>query len=216
MYVLTHNDQVLLGPIGWNSRMFNSVIEEDTEIVTNILPSDFKNVPLDLESGLKIRETKETRDVINPKIEMHNGPFWTFDAAFGTANFIKVDKPLDLIKSELKALLASERYRREQLGTKVTIQNIEVTIDTARGSRDVFVQQYLLMPVDGTTTWKFPEGWLTLTKADLGACVSAGVTHVQAQFGWEAAIVVQIESAIDAATLDALEIVEPTAVPGEL
>lgn len=210
MYVVTHDDQVLLGPINWNSRMFNAVIEEDTEIVVNLLPSDSNRVPLDLGNGIKIREAKETREAINPKIEMYNGPFWTFDETYGTASYVKVPKPLALIKSELKELLAAERYRKEQLGTKATIQNTEVTVDTARGGRDIFVQQYLLLPVDATTNWKFPEGWLTLSKSDLGACVAAGVGYVQAQFNWEADLVAQIEAATTAAELDALVIVEPT------
>lgn len=212
MYVVTHNDQVLLGPIIWNARMFNSVIEDDTEIITNILPSDQLRVPLDLGDGLMIREHREERPALNPKTQYHNGPFWTFTPTIGTASYVVVDKPIDLVRQELKAVAATARWNKEEAGTKATIQGTEVTVDTKRGSRDIFVQQYLLLPEGGTTNWKFPEGWLTLTNADLGACVAAGVAHVQAAFDWEAGIVAQIDAAQTLSELDAIEIVAQASV----
>lgn len=215
MYVVTHNDQVLLGPIIWNARMFNSVIEDDTEIITNILPSDQLRVPLDLGNGLMIREHREERPSLNSKTQYHNGPFWTFTQTIGTASYVVVDKPIDLVRQELKAVAASARWNKEEAGTKVTIQGTEVTVDTKRGSRDIFVQQYLLLPEGSTTNWKFPEGWLTLTKSDLGACVAAGAAHVQSAFDWEAGIVAQIDAAQTLTELDAIEIVaQVSMIPG--
>ena len=211
MYVLTHNDRVLLGPINFNSRMFNSEIEDELEIVTNIRPSDVNNVPLDLGDGLKIRFATETRDIINSKIQVHTGPFWEFTETTGNAHYVAADKSIDIVKQELKEVLAAERYRREISGAKTTIQGLEVTVETARGIRDVFVQQFLLLPEDGTTTWKFQEGWLTLTKSELGQCVQAGVSKVQSAFDWEASVVILIDSATTLTGLDAIEIV-PTPV----
>ena len=36
-----------------------------------------------------------------------------------------------------------------------------------------------------TVNWKFPETWLTLTKQDLGLCVTAATQYVQECFDWE-------------------------------
>jgi hypothetical protein len=71
------------------------------------------------------------------------------------------------------------------------------------------------MGENDTVNWKFPEGWLTLTKADLGAAVTAGVAHIQSSFDWEKAKVEEIEAATDAATLDVIVIVEPQEAPSE-
>ena len=46
-----------------------------------------------------------------------------------------------------------------------------------------------------TSNWKFPEGWLTLTKSELGQCVSAGATHIQSCFDWEKNYTDRIEAA---------------------
>ena len=208
MYVLTHNNKVLLGPINWNSRMFNSIIEEDLEITTNILPSNVSNVPLDLGNNIKIREVKEVHEPINTKIQNYSSPVWTFTNEFGIATYVAINKSIDFIKQELKNELAHARWVKEESGTKVTIQGKEVTVDTARGFRDIFVQQYLLLPENGTTQWKFPEGWLVLSKAELGLCVNAGVAHVQSAFGWEAGMIAVIDGSTTSAELDAIIFVE--------
>lgn len=214
MYVLTHNDQVLLGPILWNSRMFNSTIEDDTEIITNILPSDVNNVPLDLGNGLKIRACTDVYPTLNPKIQFYNGPFWTFTATTGLASYTVVDKPISLVQQELKAQVATQRWVKEQSGTTAVVHNKTVTVDTARGSRDVFVQQFLLLAADATVQWKFPEGWMTVTKADLGICVDAGVAHVRGAFAWEAEIVASVDAALTLAELDAIVILPVVTGPG--
>lgn len=206
MYVLTHNDQVLVGPMVWNARMFNAVIEDDLEIVTNILPSDVSKVPLDLGNGLMIRECVDNYPTLNTKTQMYNGPFWNFTSVPAVAQYVVVDKPLDLVRQELKTKVADARWVLEQKGTTAVIQGQTVTVDTARGSRDVFVQQFLLMPSTTTSQWKFPEGWLVVTKDDLGICVQAGVSHVQNAFGWEATVGNTINSATTLAQLDAIVI----------
>jgi hypothetical protein len=174
--------------------MFNSVIEDDTEIITNIQPSDVNEVPLDLGNGIKIRSCSDFYPQLNSKIQMYNGPFWTFNDNVGLASYVAVDKPLDLVRQELKAIVANERWVEEQAGTKAIIQSQEVTVDTARGIRDIFIQQFLLLPENATSQWKFPEGWMNVTKSDLGICVGAGVAHVQSAFNWEAMLVSQIDS----------------------
>jgi hypothetical protein len=59
---------------------------------------------------------------------------------------------------------------------------------------------------DDTVKWKFPEGWLTLTKAELTTVANTAQAFVQTAFDEEYAKVVEIETAADAATLDAIVI----------
>lgn len=194
MYVLTHNDFVILGPIAWNSRMFSSAIEEETGIEVSVLQSEREQVPVNKGNGIKIRNAVESRPQINTKIQHYSGPYWSFTDSTGTASYVPTDKNIDLVKSELGAKLASVRYDKEIAGVKVTVQDLQITVDTARGSRDVFVQQFLLMGDTDTVTWKFPEGWLNLSKTELGICVSAGVEHVKAAFVWEATKLAEVNA----------------------
>lgn len=209
MYVVTYNDQVLLGPIAWNAKMFNSVIEDDTGITVNIQQSQRDQVPLDLGNGIKIRHAVEDRPSINLKLEIYEGPFWTFTESTGVYSYQAISKPVDLLKHELTQLAAFDRWTKEQSGVKVTIQGQEVTVDTTRGNRDIFVQKFLLMGENDTVNWKFPEGWLTLTKAELGLCVSSGAAHVQSEFNRELGLLTQISTATTLVELDAVALVFP-------
>ena len=92
-------------------------------------------------------------------------------------------------------MVAVKRYVKEVAGTKATVQNTEVTVDTSREGRNVFVQKYSLMKTGDTVNWKFPEGWLTLTKIELGTIVTAGQTHIQSFFDWEKDYSDQIDAA---------------------
>ena len=93
------------------------------------------------------------------------------------------------------------------------MQNVEVTADTNRGDRDIFIQKYLLMNENDVVTWKFPETWLNLTKLELGLIVAAGAAHVQNAFEWEDALVNQIGNCTTLEELDAIVIVEQNPNP---
>lgn len=211
-YAVTHNNQILLAPVAWNPRFFNAVIEDDTDIKVNILSSDVNNLPLMLGNGIVVRECVEVRPPLNSKIETYAGPEWTFTDTLVTATYSVVNKPLEIVKAELIQVLAAERYKKEIAGTTALIQGHTVTVDTARGTRDIFVQQYLLLPDNDIVGWKFPECWLNLSKTELGACVAAGVAHVQTQFAWEKNLTEQINACTTHAELDAIVIVDPGVV----
>ena len=217
MYVITHHhdyDEVLLGPIEWKPSFIASVLQQDLDLPNKptVLASQEQNIPFNILPGVRVRPAKEVREEINPKIQRHDGPFWTYTDNDATATFTAVDKPLDQVRGELKQLTSAERYRKEVAGVKVAVQDAEVTVDTSRDGRNIFAQKYSLMGEQETVNWKFPEGWLTLSKADLGLIVAAGATHIQSAFDWE----MEKNSAIDACTtlqeLDAVVIAEPNEV----
>ena len=214
MYVITHHhdyDEVLLGPIEWNPRFISSVLQSDLDLLSrpNILASDERKVPYEILPNVWARKVVEQKEEYNPKTQTLIGPYWTYTQnQEAIAEYRATNKPLDIVKSELKELVAAERYRKEISGVKITIQNTEVTVDTNRGDRDVFVQKYLLMGDNETVDWKFPEGWLTLTKAELGTIVAAGAAHVQNSFTWELNKVSEIDAYQTHAELDAVTITE--------
>ena len=137
----------------------------------------------------------------------------------------KQDKDLGEIRTTVNSLVASIRYNKEQAGTKVILvpevtgevtvpkineetkeieqvtetrvlsPAVEVTADTSRDGRAIFVQVYATMPDGGTVDWKFPEGWMNITKEQLGMVIAGGYSYIQEQFLWEKGITDRVASA---------------------
>lgn len=214
MFALVHKQRVLLGPINWNRALFDANLTKlgITYGLPRVAPAQ---LPLTIDQNTVIYAVEQTYPEYNSKIHYLEGPYWAFDTGKAVASYIVRDQPVDAVKNNLKTQAASARWEKEIAGAKTTIQNIEVSIDTARGARDIFVQKYLLMTDQETVAWKFPEGWLTLTKTELGQAVQAGAAHVQQAFVWEEAKSQEITACTTLAELDAVVIVEPPATPQE-
>lgn len=211
MFVIIYNNYIILGPMKWNKGRFQNVILEECEVDTTLPLRNENFEPIIINEEIKILPVQYAETPpLNPKIEMLNGPYWEFTSTHVIASYVVQPLPIDTVKGNLKNILANERWKKEIQGIKVTVQNTEVTVDTNRGTRDIFVQQYLLMGESDVVTWKFPETWLNLTKSDLGLIVAAGVNYVKSVFEWEANLVNQIESSTTLAELDTIVIVEET------
>jgi len=208
MYVIIHKGRVVLGPLAWAQKYYADVLKIRHRVQANIPGQAPEQMPYTIDENTKIHEVTENKPNIDPMVQQHYGPLWDTTNDVIVANYEVVELPIESARMNFKYLAAHERYKKEMAGTKVTIQNTEVTIDTKRGDRDIFVQKYLLMGDQETVNWKFPEGWLTLTKEELGAVVQAGATYVQSCFDWEKDINDQIDAAQNAEELYAIEIEE--------
>jgi hypothetical protein len=205
MYVATHNDSVILGPIAWNPRLIAAAIRDELDLDTEptILSSDSTRVPFDVMTGVRIRPCQ----VVKPSYDEFQqlaGPTWTFTPDLGTATWTVVDKQIDLVKGELKSRLAGERYRQEVTPLKMTLNGSEVTILTERGAREFLTSTYQAMSVGDSVNWKFPERWMSITRAQLLSIIVAIRQHVQSKFDWEMNQETVIDSAPDAPTLRSL------------
>ena len=201
MYVITHHhdyDEVLLGPVNWNSKFFSSVIQSDLDLDyrPEIKDSDKYKVPFDILPNVRIREVTVIQPEYNPKTQFLNGPYWTYTENDATASYNVEYKNLDLVKSELKQEIAGIRYDKEISGTKITLNNKEISLTTNRSDRDLYVQKYIVMGDSDTVDWKFPEGWMTLTKSEMSDIVNAVNNHVQDAFLWELTKSTEIDNAI--------------------
>lgn len=209
-YILVENKEIVhLGPIFWRHRFIQSELE-DHEI-------DFVVPPVEPNKYLKISDSFEifpieliTQPSYDPLYEQLVGPYWSFDNNVAIGTYTVTSRDINTIKFDLKSLAASERYNKEVAGTKTIIQGQEVSVDTSRDGRNIFVQKYMMMGDAETVQWKFPECWLTLTKSELGEVVAAGAACVESQFVWEQGIVNQIEAATTTDELKAIIIVEST------
>jgi hypothetical protein len=213
MYVITHHhdyDEVLLGPIEWNPRFIASVLQTDLDLPMkpSVTDSDKNKVPYDIIENVRVRPVVFDIPEHNPKIQHLIGPYWSYTENEATASYVVENRNIDLIRSELKQQVAAERYNREVRGTKITIQEQEVSVDTTRENRDRYAQKYLLMGDTDTIEWKFPEGWFTLTKEELGSVVTACDNHVQSAFNWELNKSIEVDAAVDHETLNSVVLIE--------
>lgn len=208
-YVLVSGDRVIAGPRPWARFFFESILRDDLDIVYSLPNSKTDLEPIEIAQDVRILPVELIEQPYNPKIEYLHGPFWNFANNVATGTYEIRENELEAIKNALKRQTAINRWIKESRGVTVTIQNTEVTVDTSRGNRDIFIQKLLLMP-DGTTVrWKFPECWLTLTKSDLQTAVTAGAVYVEQQFAWESAKVIEIDACTTAQELDAIDLGNP-------
>lgn len=210
-YILVENRQIVhLGPFAWNKyRMLQSELD-DLEVVFTVPP---------IEQGyIRINDNFEifpVTDVVSPEIDPNFdspvGPTWQYINDGAVATFDKADKSLDEVRATIKSVAAAIRYNKEAAGTKVTIaEGVEVTADTSRDGRAIFVQVYSTLPDGGSVDWKFPEGWMNVTKEQLGLIIAGGFTYIQEQFAWEK----DIGDRADAAgTMDELKAIYIEVVP---
>jgi hypothetical protein len=212
IYSLFNDEQIVNGPRNWNYKSFEGSLkelEEELEITIDytLLPlQKTDETVLELNSNLKIYPTQLTYDELNANIQFHNGPFWTFDNGYAIGNYVAQDKNLDQLKNELKEKVTANRYRKENTYVPVEVQNHTVSVDVSRGEREIYAIKYSLMADDETVNWKFPETWLTLTKADLGLIVLVGSTYIQDQFNWEKDTHANINSKVSLQELDGFDV----------
>lgn len=202
-FVITLDGNVILGPKPWNRLMFQECLQEECGVSYTLPNDNDAGTPFVVSPTVSVLPVVSMPEpAFNSKIQRLDGPYWNLNAQRAQMSFTVGDLPIDAVRNMLKAVVASNRYSAETGGIKVTVQGQEVTVDTARGSRDIFVDAYNSMGDADTINWKFPEGWMVLTKVELGAIVAAGKQHIQDCFNWEKGK----DDEIDAAqTLDALD-----------
>ena len=67
----------------------------------------------------------------------------------------------------------------------------------------------LVIKMSCSDGFKFPEGWLTLSKEELGLVVSTGATYIQSQFDWEVEKGIEINAKETAKELDLVDVGDP-------
>lgn len=204
---------VLLGPMPWRQRMFQSEINDlvdQGELSERFIIPPVEQGYINIGNGIEIFPVGDSyMPEHDTNFQQAAGPFRTFDNNIAVPSYTVQDLDINIIKGNLKQLAASERYRKEVSGSNTVVQGSTVTLDTSRDGRNIFVQKLMLMSDTDTVNWKFPETWLTLTKQDLANVVSTGAAYIQSQFNWEQDISAQVDSATTIEELRLINIIEP-------
>ena len=190
MFVIVHNQSVILGPMPWRKLFFENIIMEDCEISVT-LPQKNDSVIV-VNEDIVILPARYEETEYNTNTEQLNGPYWTFTDTEAVGAFTVMPKNIDIIRSEAAAKVTEKRWEKEVGGTKVNIKGTEYSVDTSREGRNIYIQAYQLGAV---TNWKFPEGWIDLSVEDLGTIVMTIANHVQASFAEEKTLLDTIATA---------------------
>jgi hypothetical protein len=207
MYAVIYKNKVIVGPMSWNRAIFQGSLERRG--ITNTLPRVApEELPYVVNADAQIMAVEEVRPELNPMVEHYYGPLWEITETKAVANYEVHDTNIEFARNNFKSQAAEERWKKEIAGTKVTINDVEVTLDTTREGRNIFIQKFVTMSDDATVNWKFPEAWVQLTKSDLQTVINTIDSHVESCFDWEKSIVLQIDGAETKEELVAIEIVE--------
>lgn len=214
MFVIVYNDHVILGPMRWNRFRFENEIAEECEVVTTLPNRNDTFDAITVAENIRILPIQGTENpAYNPTIETLHGPFWQFTDTHAISSYVVVQLPIEAVQNQLKAAAAEERWRREVGGFDLELQARTVQIDTARGARDAYAQQYMLLADSDLVNWKFPSCWLTLTRAELGTIALNVTAHVNAVFAWEVEKISEIDACSTLEELAAVVIREPATNP---
>lgn len=193
MFALINDKELLLGPIQFNYRLINSVLEEDLESVYRVSPSDYINVPIIFDEKIKILRVVEDKPEYNPKYE--NLTFYRYEILDNEVVFYYEKKQIDLniIKTQYKDIISNDRWKKENYGNIIFILNDEeIEISTSRENRISLLNK--LATGSSSYKFKFSSGWFEITSENLREILTKIDEKVQQDFDWEFEKIQQIDS----------------------
>jgi hypothetical protein len=212
MYALVNGQELLLGPIAFNYRMINSVLEEELEVDFRVKSSDYQSVPIAFTEDIKILPTRIEIPEHDPRFQTASQTSHTISDTEVVFYYSVIDKPLEQIKGEYKAGVKPERQRKENTSITLTIKDTSITVSTSRESRLEFISK--LLGNEGPYNFKFDNGtWLEITKTDLESIISQIDLKVQEAFDWELAKLAEIDACETKEAVYEVEIVPPVEIP---
>jgi len=212
MYALINDQELLLGPIAFNYRMINSVLEEELEVEFRVTSQDYQSVPLSFTEDIKILPARNDIPEYDPKFQTVSQTSHTITETEVVFSYGVADKSLEQIKTEYKARVAPERWNKENTTVTVTINDNEITVSTSRDNRLSLVSK--LLSSDGPYNFKFNDGvWVEISKTDLQTILTEIDTVVQTAFDWELAKLAEIDACVDGEAVYDVVIVPPVEQP---
>lgn len=207
MYGLIHNEKIQVGPRNWNYAFFKDYLDEHS-LDSSSLPANEPIVSINENAWKILRVTEIDVPQIDSLFEMNVGPFWTIHEDKITGSYTKKDRSIELVKGDMKSIVAKNRYDLEVSDIYHTFEDgEEVILYTSREERNVYLNTHLAMQDDETVPFKFKNGSFrsSVTKSELSTIVGLIKNHVKAAFGWEDSKVSEINTCV---TLDDLRLVE--------
>lgn len=184
MFALLNDNELVLGPIEFNYRLINSVLEDELEIDYRIEPSDHARVPIIITEKIKLLKVVEDKPQYDPRYEeilLYKYEIINDEVIF---YYQKSNIDFDKIKNEYKKVISNERWIRENSG-HIThlINNTEIKVSTNRETRISLVTK--LASGSGPYNYKFGDVWVEITGEDVGNIITKIDEKIQVDFNWE-------------------------------
>lgn len=184
MFVIVHNQSVVLGPMRWNRFRFENTIQEECDVSVTLTDRNDDMQPISVSDDVKILPIQGTpTPEYDSKTQYLHGPFWEFTDSVAIMSYTVENQNIEAARNFHKSEIENQRWVRENSGCKVTINDVEYDFATDRDTRSV-LQSLITAGTD--VNWKFDrDTWVTLTNGDLQSILNAVITHVQDAFNWE-------------------------------
>jgi len=203
MYILVFNNNVILGPVRWSRARFETALMEELEL--DQLESSF---PDKEPAGVILYESNSFPGMIkvfpviqgenhpyNDRIEVLNGPFWTFTDTHAISHYRPSTLPLDSAKQLLKDKISSLRWSKQNQGVIVSIRGNQIKFSSDKEMCNV-LQNYISSSVN-VVNWKIEkDNWIELDRVDLNSIHNSIVSHINGCFEEEKKITEMIDQSV--------------------
>lgn len=194
---LIHDNQLILGPMGFNVRMINSELE-DLELRERIITQNRNNLPIHFPDGLTHLVPTEIEIPAND-IRYHNIGNYSWEIIKENDIPVRVkftysvlDKTIEEVKIHCKQQIPSIRKQRENKVITLTVNGTEIQVATSREERILLASKLLADP--GPHNYKFINTWLEITTEQLQYIISEVDKSVQEAYDWEYSQLEQIDA----------------------
>lgn len=196
LFTLLKDERIITGPRDWNPKYFEYFLQSECSIDTP-LPDAAPGEPLIFDEHVKLVPTlEEVTPEIDPTYEQIYGPNFKYDEQGNYVCYYSAQYyPMDVIKTNLKNIVAGNRWIKETTSINRLVDPYQLTIYTDRGSRTAYTQALVFATDDYSAQWKFPQGFVVLNKTQLQTIVDEVVDYVQSCFDWESSVDTQIDNA---------------------
>lgn len=213
-FALVHNNEIKVGPRIWTYSFFLDYIQEnnlDSTLLTRSQPSE----PIVTDEWKILPVVDVSTISIDSTYEEPVGPFLTILDDRVESVFLKRDRSLELIKGDLKNIVAYNRYNFEVGKLEYTFSDGEtVELFTEREERAIYLQTLSIMSDSDTIPFKFKGNKFrsAVTKSQLSEIVQLGFSHIRSAFEWENLKNVEIENGSTINELKAIELKHPSQI----
>jgi hypothetical protein len=208
-YLLVQNrSTVILGPMPWKQRFIQSEITqliEDGELSVNFTVPASEQGYINIGDGFELFPCTVNTPDIDYNYQYLIGPTWSYTDNTVTGSYTVGNTDISIVKSNLKNIVATQRYAKQNSNTTVTVANTTFNVNTDTDTLNQFVS---LANATGTNTinYKSPVGFISVTGTDIQSIVNQINTYIQEQFTWEMTVGQTIDAASDVTTLQSIKI----------
>lgn len=196
-FALIHDNQLILGPIGFNVRMINSELES-LEVEEQITPQSYTDLPIHFSDGLTHLVLIE-KDLPSHNPKYHNVGNFTWEIIKENdvptkvlLTYPIVDKTLEEVKEIRKQEVAPVRREKENTIIRLSVNDTEIQVSSSRDERLLLTNK--LTAIADSCNYKFQNTWLEVTSTELQFIIGEIDKVVQAAFDWELAKLQEIDA----------------------